>query len=297
MQNIGEKLEEARKRQGISIREAAEATKVRSDFLLNLENNNFDFNLPEVYRQGFLKLYARYLKLDAEKILTDYNALRLSATATQSPGRTHAPFSRHPRLGHGHREREREGYGAMDKPEKGKGATSTAAAAPQPGHTGEGAAGAEGETQDFGEGSEGGQDWSVYWKAGIAGLLAILVIVLIVLLFRAVVGGGEAGAPGQQQLEASEQAASPGGGEEGATASQPLTIVGRGPAQVRVSPAGGGADLMVSAVERGDRRTVNITDEVLIIADPLENISIEWDGRTYRAPQGFSGRGQMRFPR
>ena len=33
MQSIGERLEEARKRKGISLREAAEATKIRSDFL------------------------------------------------------------------------------------------------------------------------------------------------------------------------------------------------------------------------------------------------------------------------
>ena len=33
MQTIGGQLEEARQRKGISLREAAEATKVRSDFL------------------------------------------------------------------------------------------------------------------------------------------------------------------------------------------------------------------------------------------------------------------------
>ena len=32
MQTIGERLEEARKRKGISIREASEATKIRSEY-------------------------------------------------------------------------------------------------------------------------------------------------------------------------------------------------------------------------------------------------------------------------
>lgn len=78
MQSIGERLEETRKRKGISLREAAEATKIRSDFLSNIEQNKFDFDLPDIYKRGFLKNYARYLKLDVEKILTDYHAQQLS---------------------------------------------------------------------------------------------------------------------------------------------------------------------------------------------------------------------------
>ncbi|MGF1451295.1 MAG: helix-turn-helix domain-containing protein [Opitutales bacterium] len=75
MASIGDRLEEARKRQGISIRDAAEATKIRGDFLLSFENNKFDIDLPEVYRRGFLKNYARYLKLDPERVAADYQAL------------------------------------------------------------------------------------------------------------------------------------------------------------------------------------------------------------------------------
>ena len=78
MQSIGERFEEARKRKGISLREAAEATKIRSDFLGNIEQNKFNFDLPEIYKRGFLKNYARYLKLDPENILTDYSAHLLS---------------------------------------------------------------------------------------------------------------------------------------------------------------------------------------------------------------------------
>lgn len=83
-QTIGESLEEARKRRGISLREAAEATKIRSDYLLSLENNAQDIDLPEVYRRGFLRIYAKYLKLDPEKILTDYDATVLGKTARGS---------------------------------------------------------------------------------------------------------------------------------------------------------------------------------------------------------------------
>lgn len=78
MQTIGARLEEARKRKGISLREAAEATKIRSDFLGYIEQDKFDFDLPELYKRGFIKNYARYLKLNDEKIATDYNAQLLS---------------------------------------------------------------------------------------------------------------------------------------------------------------------------------------------------------------------------
>lgn len=78
MQSIGERLEEARKRKGISIREAAEATKIRSDYLHKYESNEFDLNLPEIYVRGFLKNYATYLGVPADKISTDYQALSIN---------------------------------------------------------------------------------------------------------------------------------------------------------------------------------------------------------------------------
>lgn len=77
MQSIGERLEEARKRKGISLREASEATKIRSDFLSNLEQDKFDFELPEVYKRGFIKNYANYLRLDANSILDAYKTQQL----------------------------------------------------------------------------------------------------------------------------------------------------------------------------------------------------------------------------
>jgi cytoskeletal protein RodZ len=77
MLSIGQRLEEARNRKGISLSEAAEATKIRSDFLNYFEQNNFDYDLPEIYRRGFLKNYAQYLKLDADKLLIDYDSQKL----------------------------------------------------------------------------------------------------------------------------------------------------------------------------------------------------------------------------
>lgn len=78
MQTIGERLEEARKRKGISIREAAEHTKVRGDYLQKFEANTFDLALPPLYVRGFVRGYARYLDLDADAFLKDFDAAMAS---------------------------------------------------------------------------------------------------------------------------------------------------------------------------------------------------------------------------
>jgi cytoskeleton protein RodZ len=75
MQTIGDKLEEARKRKGISVREAAEHTKIRGDYLQKFEANSFDIDLPPLYIRGFLRSYARYLELDPERVVSDFNAV------------------------------------------------------------------------------------------------------------------------------------------------------------------------------------------------------------------------------
>src|SRR3954468_4959507 len=75
MQTIGERLEEARKRKGISIREAAETTKIRGDYLQKFEGNSFEVDLPPLYVRGFLRSYARYLDLDPDRVVNDFDAL------------------------------------------------------------------------------------------------------------------------------------------------------------------------------------------------------------------------------
>lgn len=76
MQTIGERLEEARKRKGVSIREAAETTKIRGDYLQKFEANSFDIDLPPLYIRGFIRTYARFLELDPERLVNEVdNAL------------------------------------------------------------------------------------------------------------------------------------------------------------------------------------------------------------------------------
>ena len=98
---IGERLEEARKRKGVSIREVAEATKIRGDYLLAMEDNSFEIPLPQIYIRGFLKNYARYLQLDSNKILTDYDAHLLGRSNLHAAATTRS---------------QRESYGHVEIP-------------------------------------------------------------------------------------------------------------------------------------------------------------------------------------
>jgi cytoskeleton protein RodZ len=80
--NIGEQLQQARQALGWSIREASEATKIRGDVLSAFENNDFKMDLPDVYKRGFLRLYAKAIKLNAEEVLEQYALLE----AQSQPG-------------------------------------------------------------------------------------------------------------------------------------------------------------------------------------------------------------------
>ena len=60
---IGKTLKRVREKRGLSLQQVEEATKIRSRYLRDLENENFDV-LPAVYVLGSLKTYAEHLGLD-----------------------------------------------------------------------------------------------------------------------------------------------------------------------------------------------------------------------------------------
>ena len=60
---IGRTLRRAREKRGLSLQQVEEATKIRTRYLRDLENENFDV-LPAVYVLGSLKTYAQHLGLD-----------------------------------------------------------------------------------------------------------------------------------------------------------------------------------------------------------------------------------------
>jgi cytoskeleton protein RodZ len=69
---IGRALRKARLRRGKSLEEASRETRVKPEYLRALETESFGVLLGEVYVRGFLRSYARYLGLNAEKVVAAY---------------------------------------------------------------------------------------------------------------------------------------------------------------------------------------------------------------------------------
>ncbi len=74
-QTIGERLQQARLRLGLSLDEASEKLKVRKDLLLKFENNEFNVKLPGIYARGFFRTYVKFLKLNEAELLAEYSNL------------------------------------------------------------------------------------------------------------------------------------------------------------------------------------------------------------------------------
>lgn len=65
---IGPFLEEARERQGLSLKEVEQSTKIRCRYLEGLESENPSELPGKSYIQGFLRSYAEFLDLDVEEL-------------------------------------------------------------------------------------------------------------------------------------------------------------------------------------------------------------------------------------
>lgn len=81
MNEIGEKLREARESHGVSIEEAAEDLNIRPTQLKNLEDGNIKEFKDIFYVKFFIRDYAKYLGLDGEKILDDFNEFLFDYTS------------------------------------------------------------------------------------------------------------------------------------------------------------------------------------------------------------------------
>lgn len=66
---IGRELSEARVRRGETLDEVAAVLRIRREYLAALEEGNWSGMPGEVYGEGFLRSYARYLDLDPDRLL------------------------------------------------------------------------------------------------------------------------------------------------------------------------------------------------------------------------------------
>ena len=166
MQTIGERLEEARKKKGISIREAAEATKIRGDYLQKFEGNHFDIGISEIYTRGFLRNYANFLKIPADRIINDYAALGRGEPRPRQPSR--------------------EVYGRMDISVASAGEPSNRAAPPEEGAPAAEPARAQPRYPRGGSSLPSGPDPAVIFRyvkwaaAAVIGLLALWLVISLV---------------------------------------------------------------------------------------------------------------------
>lgn len=70
--SFGSRIKAERERQGIDLHAVAEETKIRTLYLNALEEENFDLLPPRVYATGFVRRYARFLKMDPDELVKDF---------------------------------------------------------------------------------------------------------------------------------------------------------------------------------------------------------------------------------
>ncbi|MEG2322618.1 MAG: helix-turn-helix domain-containing protein [Bacilli bacterium] len=84
MKDIGEKLKEARKSIGVSIEEAAEDLKLRPSQITNIEEGNIEAFQDILYLKYFIRDYAKYLGLDKEEMVDEFNEYLFDYTSKLS---------------------------------------------------------------------------------------------------------------------------------------------------------------------------------------------------------------------
>lgn len=72
MLDLGDTLREARVRRGLSIKDVEEDLKIRSKYLQALEQDDFEVIPGSTFVRAFMRTYATYLGLDAERLMEEY---------------------------------------------------------------------------------------------------------------------------------------------------------------------------------------------------------------------------------
>ena len=73
MKEIGEKLKEARESMGITIEEASTDLKLRTSQIENIEQGNKEAFKDVFYLKMFIKNYSKYLGLDPDEMVEEFN--------------------------------------------------------------------------------------------------------------------------------------------------------------------------------------------------------------------------------
>ena len=84
--SLGERFRAAREQRGQTLSEVAEHLRIRSVYLAAIEDENWSAIGAPVYTRGFLRTYARYLGIDPEEAVAQYNASAGNAPQPASTG-------------------------------------------------------------------------------------------------------------------------------------------------------------------------------------------------------------------
>jgi cytoskeletal protein RodZ len=66
---FGQQFVTAINTRNITLEEASEATKLKLEYLVGIENGSYDFDLRDIYLRGFMKIDAKYGKMDVDALL------------------------------------------------------------------------------------------------------------------------------------------------------------------------------------------------------------------------------------
>ncbi|MDP2663044.1 MAG: DUF4115 domain-containing protein [Dehalococcoidia bacterium] len=95
MASLGQRLREARERQGLSLEDIEVATRIRKSYLVAMEGEDYPSLPHPTYVKGFLKSYSAFLGIDPAEILDLY------PERNSRPSITPMPKLEKPRLGGG----------------------------------------------------------------------------------------------------------------------------------------------------------------------------------------------------
>jgi len=90
MPALGERFRAAREARGLSLSDVAEHIRIRSVYLAAIEDENWSAIGAPVYIRGFLRTYARFLGLEPEEVVADFNS-QASAPPAPTPAAPGAP--------------------------------------------------------------------------------------------------------------------------------------------------------------------------------------------------------------
>ena len=93
MSTVSEQLRQAREAKNLTMQQVVKITKIRTDHLRAIEEGNYDVFSAPVYIRGFVRGYAKLLKLDVPQIMAALDGELAQTTKFAEP----PPLTEHPR--------------------------------------------------------------------------------------------------------------------------------------------------------------------------------------------------------